>query len=112
MFAMPFLEFLHSGRVIKKTQFNTTQKVFQVKNSFVGENATYRIRRLGTFVQPIERLLAIKLNGSRNCQWIVRTDLLDELSISWCTGIGYHDEVKGSLLRPMTLQSDFNWHFK
>jgi diphthamide synthase subunit DPH2 len=63
-------------------------------------------------VQPIERLLAIKLNGSRNCQWIVRTDFLDEFTIPGCPGISDYDEVEWPLLRPMALQSDFNWHLK
>ena len=63
-------------------------------------------------MQPIKRLLAIELNRSRNCQWIVRADLLDEFTIPGRPGIGYYDEVKRSFLRPVALQSDFNWHLK
>ena len=109
---MPLLELIHRSCVIEQTQFDTTQEVFQVKDTFVRKDAAYSIRRLSTLVQPIKRLLAIELNRSRNCQWIVRTDLLDEFPISGCTGIGYYDEVKRTFLRPVALQSDFNWHFK
>ena len=86
--------------------------MFQIENTLVGENAANSIRRLRTFVQPVKRLLAIELNGGWNCQWIVRTDLLDELAIPWCTGVGYYDEIKWPFLRPVALQSDFNWHLK
>ena len=86
--------------------------MFQVKNSLVGEDPANGIRRLCTFVQPVKRLLAIELYRSRNSQWIVRTDFLDEFSIPGRTGIGYYDEIKWPLLRPVTLESDFNWHLK
>gem|GEM_PF-4773129 len=109
---MPLLEFLHRSGIIEQPKLHPTQEVLQVKNTFVRKDAAYGIRRLSTLVQPIKRLLAIELNRSRNCQWIVRTDLLDEFPISGCTGIGYYDEVKRTFLRPVALQSDFNWHFK
>ncbi len=86
--------------------------MLQVEDSFVAKDAAYGIRGLSAFVQPIKRLLAIELDRSRNSQWIVRTDLLDEFTIPWCTGIGYYDEIKRSFLRPVALQSDFNWHLK
>ncbi len=86
--------------------------MLQIENTFVREDAPNGIRRLRTFVQPVKRLLAIELDGCGNCQWIVRTDLLDELAIPRCTGIGYYDEIKWPFLRPVALQSDFNWHLK
>lgn len=86
--------------------------MFQIQNPFVGEDTANGIRRLRTFMQPVQRLLAIELNRSGNSQRIVRTDFLDEFTIPGCTGIGYYDEVKWSLLRPVALQSDFNWHLK
>jgi len=112
VFAMPLLEFLHSSGVIEQSQFHTAQQMFQVEHSLVGKDPANSIRGLGTFVQPIQRLLAVELNGSGNCKRIVRTDLLDEFTIPGRTGIGYYDEIKRPFLRPVALQSDFNWHFK
>jgi len=86
--------------------------MFQVEDSFVGEDPSHGVGGLSTFVQPIKRLLAIELNGSGNCERIVRTDLLDEFTIPGRTGIGYYYEVEWPFLRPMALQSDFNWHLK
>jgi len=86
--------------------------MLEIKHPFVGEDAANGIRGLCTLVQPIERFLAIELNRSRNSQRIVRADFLDEFTIPGRTGIGYYDEVKWSFLRPVALQSDFNWHFK
>lgn len=86
--------------------------MFQIQYPFVREDTTYRIRGLSTFVQPIKRLLAIELNRSGNSQRIVSTDLLDEFTIPGRPGVGYYDEVKWSFLRPVALQSDFNWHLK
>ena len=62
--------------------------------------------------QLFERALAIELYGSRNSKWIVSADLLNEFAISWRTGVGNNDEIKRSFLRPVSLQSDFYWHFK
>ena len=86
--------------------------MFQIENTFVRKNPAYCIGGLSTFVQPIQRLLAIQLDGSRNSKRIVRTDFLDEFTIPGRTGIGYYDEIKWSFLRPVALQSDFNWHLK
>ena len=86
--------------------------MFQVQDPFVRQDPAYGVRRLCAFVQPVKRLLAIELDRSRNSKGIVRADLLDEFTISWCTGIGYYDEIKWSFLRPVALQSDFNWHLK
>ena len=86
--------------------------MFEIEHPFVGKDAANGIRRLSALVQPIERLLAVELNRSRNSQGIVRTDFLDEFTIPGRTGIGYYDEIKWPFLRPVALQSDFNWHFK
>ena len=86
--------------------------MFEIENPLVREDPANGVRWLRPFVQPIERFLAIELNRSRNSQRIVRTDFLDEFTIPWCTGIGYYDEIKWSFLRPVALQSDFNWHLK
>ena len=112
MLGMPFLEFLHSSSIIKQSKFNTTKQGVSDKNSFERKDPANGIGGLCTFMQPIERTLAIELNRCRNSKWIVSADLLDEFTIPGCTGVGYYDEVKWSLLRPMSLQSDFNWHFK
>lgn len=63
-------------------------------------------------MQPIERTLAIKLNSCGNCQGVVGTDLLDEFTIPWCTGISHYYEVEWPFLGAVTLQSHFNWHRK
>jgi hypothetical protein len=86
--------------------------MLQIKHSLVGENSAHGIRRLSTFVQPVKRLLAVELNGSRNGEGIVSTDLLNKLTIAWRPDIGDYDEVKWSFLRPMSLESDFDWHLK
>ena len=86
--------------------------MFQIQYSFERKYPANSIGGLSSFMQPVERSLAIKLNRCRNSKWIVSTDLLDEFTISWCTGVGNYDEVEWSLLRPVSLQSDFNWHFK
>ena len=109
---MPFLEFLHCSGIIEQAELNATQQMFQVQHSFERKYPANGVSWLGTFVQPIECALAVELNGCGNCKWIVSTDLLDEFAVSWSAGVGYHDEIERSLLRPMSLQSDFNWHFK
>ena len=40
--------------------------MFQVQYTFIAQNAANRICWLGSFMQPVKRLLAVKLNGSRN----------------------------------------------
>jgi len=86
--------------------------MFEIENPLVREDPANGVRWLRSLMQPIERFLAIELYGSRNGQRIVRTDFLDEFTIPGRTGIGYYDEIKWSFLRPVALQSDFNWHLK
>ena len=66
MFAMPFGKFFHGSSFIKKAKSNTAQQMFQVQYTFITQDAANRICRLSTFMQPVKRLLAVKLNGSRN----------------------------------------------
>jgi hypothetical protein len=63
-------------------------------------------------MQPIEGFLTVQLNYSRNCQGIVRTDFLNEFTISGGAGIRDNNKIKGSLFGPVALKPDFYWHFK
>ena len=63
---MPFGKFFHGSCFIKKAEFNASQQMFQVQYAFITQDAANRICWLGTFMQPVKRLLAVKLNRSRN----------------------------------------------
>src|SRR5688500_12619257 len=94
MFAMPLLEFLHSGGFVEQTQFYTTQQVLQVQHTLKAQDTTNSIGGLSSFVQPIQCSLAIQLNGCRDSQGIVRTEFLDEFTVAGAAAICHNNEVK------------------
>jgi hypothetical protein len=100
---MPYLKLGHSRSFIKQSEGYTTEQVLEEKNAFIRKNPAHRIGGLGSLMQPLEALLAINLDGCRNCERIVRTDFLDELAIPGGTGIGYDDEIKGTFFTPVAL---------
>jgi hypothetical protein len=112
MLFVPNLELGHGSGFVEETKGNPTQEVLEEQYAFIGEDPAHRIGGLGSLMQPFKRLLAIDLDGGRNCQWIVGTDLLDEFTIPWRTGIGYDNEIKGAFFAPVTLESDLNSHKK
>jgi hypothetical protein len=112
VFLMPFLEFGHCGGLIEKAQLHTAKKVFQVKDTLERQDLTNRISGLCAFMQPIQGPLTVQLDGGRNCKGIIGPQFLDELPVSGSAGVSYYDKVEGSLFRPMTLESDFDWHLK
>jgi hypothetical protein len=103
MLFVPFLELDHGRSLVEKVQAHTTEQMLQVQNALVGKDTTHGISGLCALVQPFQGFLTIDLNGGRNGQGIVSADLLDEFTISRRTGIGYYDEIEGSLLTPVTL---------
>lgn len=112
MLFVPFLELGHGRCLVEKAQLHTAKKVFQVKYTLERQDLTNCICGLCAFMQPIQGSLAVQLDGSRNCKGIISPQFLDELPVSWSTGVSYYNKVEGSLLRPMTLESDFDWHLK
>ena len=73
MFRSPLRELLHGSGIVKQTQSNPAEEVLQIQYALEAEDTTNRIGRGCALAQPLECLLTIKLNSSRNGQWIVRT---------------------------------------
>jgi hypothetical protein len=112
MLFVPYLELGHSRGFVEETEGYPAQEVLEEQYTFIGEDPADGIRRLGSLMQPFQRLLAVDLDGGRNCQRIVGTDFLDEFTIPWRTGIGYDNEIKWAFFTPVTLESDLNSHKK
>jgi len=64
---VPYFKFRHGGNIIKQSEFNATQQVFQVQHAFERKDTTHGIGGLSTFVQPIQCSLAVELNSRGNC---------------------------------------------
>ena len=103
MLTMPCLEFGHCSSIIKQSQFHTPQQVLQVQYSLERENTANCIGGLSSLVQPFQCFLTIELDGSGYSKRVVSSDLLDELTVSWRTCIGYHNEVEGPLFAAVAL---------
>jgi len=86
--------------------------MLQEQYPFVRKDPANSVSRLCTVVQPFQCFLTVNLNSSRNSEWVVSSDLLDELTVSWSSGIGYDDEIKRPFFTPVSLESDFYSHKK
>ncbi len=112
MLLMPHLEFLHGLGFIEQSERDTTQEVLQIEYTFVRKDFANGIRRLSTFMQPLERFLTIDLDGAGYGQRIVGTDLLDELAIPGGTGVSHYNKVEGPFFTPVALQTNLDSHKK
>lgn len=112
MLFVPYRELLHCSSFIEQSQAYTPEQVLQVQYTFVRKDPPYSIRGLGTFVEPLERLLTVDLHGCRNCEGIVSTDLLDEFTIAGSPCICYYNEIEGTFFTPVSLESDLHRHKK
>ncbi len=71
------------------------------------EDATSRVGRLSTCVEPIKGALEIQIYCGRIGIGVVGTNLLNKLAISWRSTVSNDDLVEGVSLTTMALQSNF-----
>jgi hypothetical protein len=86
--------------------------MLQEQNALVRKDPANGVRGLCAVMQPFEGFLTIDLDSSWNSKWIVSSDFLNELTVSWSSGIGYYDKVERSFFTPVSLESDFYSHKK
>ena len=103
MLLVPYGEFLHRSSLVEQSQGHAPQQVLQVEDSLVGEDLSNGVCRLGSLVQPVERLLTVDLDGGGDGQRIVGPDLLDELAVAGRARVGHDDEIEGAFLAPVSL---------
>jgi hypothetical protein len=84
--------------------------VLAKQDTFVGEDAAGRQRRLGTDVEPLEGLVGVEDDGRRVGVRVVGAELLDETSVTRGTGIGHNNVEECEILLTVALESDFNSH--
>lgn len=58
----------------------------------------------------MEGTFAVNANSSRYRQWVVRTELFNELTVAGSSSAGGNDEIKWALFRPVSLQANFYRH--
>jgi hypothetical protein len=85
-------------------------EVVLVHHTRVAEDGTAGIAGLGTFLEPVQRLVGVHLDERGVLVGIVSADPFDVLPVAWCTGIGYYDVVVRPAFFAFTLKADASWH--
>ena len=88
---LPGVEFCLSLLLGQGTLLNTTAQVLHKQHAFVREDALGGEGWLSASLYPVEGTLEVNVDCSRICVWIVSTDLLNILTITWRSAICNYD---------------------
>ncbi len=103
LLSLPSVELSICRSLIEGTLSYTTEEVLLQQYSFVREDATSGVRRLGTSVEPIQSALEVQIYCGRIGIGVVGTNLLNKLAISWRSTVSDNDLVEGISLATVAL---------
>ena len=103
LLSLPSVELSISGSLIEGTLSYTTLEVLLQQYSFVREDATSGVRRLGTSREPIQCALEVQIYCGRIGIGVVGTNLLNKLAISWRSTVSDDDLIEGISLATVAL---------
>ncbi len=108
---LPCIELALSSSLVEGTLCYATLEVLHQVHTFAAQNVTYSISGLCAYLYPVQCTVEIQVYRGRIGVRIVRTNLLSETTITWCTSVGDDDAVESIAFTTTALQSDFCCHF-
>lgn len=92
---------------VKSAFLDAALEVFHQHHALAGQDVAYCVGGLCTGVNPIQSTFEIQCDCGGIGVGVVRTNSLNESTISWCSAVGDNNRIERIVLATMALQSDF-----
>ena len=108
--SLPSIETLLSLFLTECAFGYTAVQVLHQQHTLTGEDVTYGVGRLCTYVQPIQCTLKVEDHCTRIGVGVERTDTFDNFAITWRAAVCYYDVVESIVFVTMTSQTNLCCH--